>query len=264
MGATVVMVFCRAAVYNMVNCSQESAQWFPRAEQYGSRSSQVKANLIVPGLLISLLTLLPAVAASPTLDARAIAQAVDNRYNHLRTLQAEFTETYRGAGIERTESGFLWLKKPGKMRWEYRSPKEKLFLSDGKDAWFYLPGDRQVRRTSARKLDDLRSPLGFLLGKTRLEKELDGLSAASDVAPVTPSNIMLRGVPRAMADRVHEVLLEITPDYRIARIQFEEADESVTEYRFNSQRDNAEISDERFRFAPPPGVETVDGDFGPQ
>ncbi len=122
-------------------------------------------------MLVALgLASLPALAANPGSDVHAIAQAVDNHYNHLRTLQTEFTESYRGAGIERTESGSLWLKKPGKMRWEYRSPKEKLFLSDGKDAWFYLPEDRQVRRTSVKKLDDLRSPLGFLLGKTRLEK----------------------------------------------------------------------------------------------
>jgi len=217
---------------------------------------------MIAGSAFLLLTLLPAVAANPTLDVHAIAQAVDNRYNHLQTLQAEFTETYRGAGIERSESGSLWLKKPGKMRWEYRSPKEKLFLSDGKDAWFYLPGDRQVRRSSVKKLDDLRSPLGFLLGKTRLEKELDGLSAAPDVAPLTAGNVVLRGVPKAMGDRVNEVVLEITPDYHLARIQFEEADESVTEYRFSDQRENAGIADQLFRFSPPPGVEVVDGDFG--
>ena len=75
-----------------------------------------------------------------------IAQKVDDRYNHLHTLQAEFTEIFSGAGMDRTESGTLWLKKPGKMRWEYRSPREKLFLSDGQDAWFYIPGDRQVKR----------------------------------------------------------------------------------------------------------------------
>ena len=78
--------------------------------------------------------------------------------------------------MERTEWGTLWLKKPGKMRWEYRSPRDKLFLSDGKDAWFYVPGERQVRRTAVKKLDDLRSPLAFLLGKTKLEKELQALS----------------------------------------------------------------------------------------
>jgi outer membrane lipoprotein carrier protein len=222
----------------------------------------VKVASLIAGSVSLLLALLPAVAANPTLDVHAIAQAVDNRYNHLQTLQAEFTETYRGAGIERTESGSLWLKKPGKMRWEYRSPKEKLFLSDGKDAWFYLPGDRQVRRSSVKKLDDLRSPLGFLLGKTRLEKELDGLSAAPDVTPTTAGNVVLRGVPKAMADRVNEVVLEITPDYHIARIQFEEADESVTEYRFSEQKENAGIADQLFRFSPPAGVEVVDGDFG--
>ncbi len=219
---------------------------------------------VAPIIAVSLLlTLAPAVAANPSPDVHAIAQAVDDRYNHLRTLQAEFTETYEGAGIERTESGSLWLKKPGKMRWEYRTPREKLFLSDGKDAWFYLPGDRQVRRTSVKKLDDLRSPLGFLLGKTRLEKELDALAMAPDVAPLTPGNTVLRGVPKAMADRINQVILEITPDFHIARIQFEEADESVTEYRFSEQRENSEIADQRFRFSPPPGVEIIDGNFGP-
>lgn len=225
------------------------------------RSSLVKANSIVPGFLALLLMLLPAVAADSTLDVHALAQAVDNHYNHLQTLQAEFAETYSGAGIERTESGSLWLKKPGKMRWEYRSPKEKLFLSDGKDAWFYVPGDHQARRSSARKLDDLRSPLGLLLGKSRLEKELDGLAPAPDVAPLTPGNTVLRGVPKAMADRINEVVLEVTPDYRIERIQFQQVDDSVTEYRFSQQRENGSIGEERFRFTPPPGVEIVEEDF---
>jgi outer membrane lipoprotein carrier protein len=202
-------------------------------------------------------------AASPAPDVHALAQAVDKHYNHLHTLQTEFTETYRGAGMDRTESGTLWLKKPGKMRWEYRSPREKLFLSDGQDAWFYVPGDRQVRKTPMRKLDDLRSPLGLLLGKTRLEKELQQLSLAPDVAPLSPDDVVVRGVPRAMADRVSQVILEITPESQIARILIEGVDESVTEYRFNSQRENVEVGEQGFRFVPPPGVEVVEGDFGP-
>ena len=202
------------------------------------------------------------VTASPGTDALAIGQAVDDHYNHLRTLQADFTEIYRGSGMERTESGTLWLKKPGKMRWEYRSPKEKLFLGDGKDAWFYVPGDGQVRKTSMRKLDDLRSPLGFLLGKTRLDKELQGLSLAPDAATLNAGDVVLRGVPAAMSDRVSQVLLEITPDHQISRISMEEADGSVTEYRFANQKENVEIDDRRFRFAPPAGVEVIDGELG--
>jgi outer membrane lipoprotein carrier protein len=159
--------------------------------------------------------------------------------------------------MDRTESGLLWLKKPGKMRWEYRSPREKLFVSDGKDAWFYLPGERQARRTPVRKLGDLRSPLGLLLGKTRLEKELQGLSFAPDVPPLAPGDVVLRGVPRGMGERITQVLLEITPQQQIARLQVEEADGSRTEYRFQGQRENVEVADGKFHFTPPPGVETI-------
>jgi outer membrane lipoprotein carrier protein len=217
-------------------------------------------------LLLSLIALLLPLSeslAAPAADVHAIAQAVDNHYNHLRTLETDFTEIYRGAGIERTESGTLRLKKPGKMRWEYRSPKEKLFLSDGQNAWFYVPGDRQVTKTPVRKLDDLRSPLGLLLGKTKLEKELQELSLAPDVAPVTSGNVVIRGVPKAMADRLSQVILEISPDDRIARILIEGVDESVTEYRFNNQKENVEVDSQDFHFVPPPGVEVVDRDFGP-
>jgi outer membrane lipoprotein carrier protein len=201
-------------------------------------------------------------AASPTLDVHAVAQAVDERYNHLHTLQAEFTEVYRGAGMERTESGTLWLKKPGKMRWEYRSPRDKLFLSDGKDAWFYVAGERQVRRTAVKKLDDLRSPLAFLLGKTKLEKELQGLSLAPDVTPLAAGDVVLRGVPKSLADRVSQVLLEITPDHWIGRILIEEVDGSVTEYRFSSYRENVDVPDQRFQFVVPDGVEVIEGELG--
>src|SRR5437868_7060278 len=176
--------------------------------------------------------LIPSLIGAEVLDVHALARAVDEHYNRLRTLQAEFTEIYRGSGIERTESGTLWLKKPGKMRWEYRSPREKLFVSDGKDAWFYVPADRQARKTDARKLEDVRSPLAFLLGKAKLEKELQGLSLAPDVTPLQPEDVVLRGVPKALADRVSEILLEVTPEHRILRIVIQEADGAATEYRF--------------------------------
>jgi outer membrane lipoprotein carrier protein len=204
-----------------------------------------------------------AMPAGTAEDLHSIAQAVDEHYDHLRSLRAEFSEEYRGAGIERTESGTLWLakgglKKPGKMRWEYRSPREKLFVSDGKDAWFYVPGDRQARKTDARKLDDVRSPLAFLLGKSKLEKELQGLSLAPDIAPVVAGDVVLRGIPQAFADRVSEIVLEVAPEHRIVRILIDEVDGSVTEYRFSGQKENEAIPDGRFRFVPPPGTETVD------
>ena len=196
-------------------------------------------------------------------DIHQTARGVDEHYNHLRSLQTDFTEIYRGAGAERSESGTLWLKKPRKMRWEYRSPREKLFVSDGKAVWFYLPAERQLRKTDFKKLDDLRSPIAFLLGKTKLEKELQGLSKVVDQAPLNPANTLVRGVPKAMADRVSDVLLEITPASQLARIVFTEVDGATTEFRFASPKENLEVSDRLFQFSPPPGVETVEGELGP-
>ncbi|HMD18243.1 MAG TPA: outer membrane lipoprotein chaperone LolA [Terriglobales bacterium] len=196
-------------------------------------------------------------------DIHQLAQAVDDHYNHLRSLQSDFTEIYRGDGLERVESGTLWLKKPRKMRWEYRSPKEKLFVSDGAAVWFYLPEERQLRKTTLRKLDDLRSPLAFLLGKTKLENELQGLSKAVDQSPLGAGNTLLRGIPKIAAGQVSEVQLEITPANQIVRIVLMEADGATTEFRFAGWKENLELGDSRFQFTPPPGVETVEGELGP-
>ena len=201
-------------------------------------------------------------------DIHQLARAVDAHYNHLRSLQSDFTEIYRGDGPERVESGTLWLKKPRKMRWEYRSPKDKLFISDGQAVWFYLPAERQLRKTALRKLDDVRSPVAFLLGKTKLENELRGLSKAVDQSPLDPANTLLRGVPQSivsesMAGQVSEVQLEITPSDQIVRIVLMEADGATTEFRFAGWKENVELSDSRFQFSPPPGVETVEGELTP-
>ena len=209
------------------------------------------------------LAVLAMVFPAPAEDIPQLARAVDEHYNHLRSLQADFTEIYRGAGAERVESGTLWLKKPRKMRWEYRSPKEKLFISDGKVVWFYLPAERQARKTELKKLEDLRSPLAFLLGKTKLEKELQGLSRVVDQSPAEAGNTLLRGVPKAMAERMSEVELEITPSDQIVRIIMTGEDGATTEFRFAGLQENVKLSDGRFEFTPPPGVETVEGQLGP-
>jgi outer membrane lipoprotein-sorting protein len=109
----------------------------------------------------------------------------------------------------------------------------------------------------------LRSPLAFLLGKTKLENELQGLSKVLDQVPMGTGNILLRGVPRAMAGQVSEVELEITPSDQIVRIVMVDVDGASTEFRFTGWKENVELGDGQFRFSPPPGVETVEGELGP-
>ena len=218
-----------------------------------------------------LLLWLPFVVAvttfAQTANVHQLATEVDDHYNHLRSLQSDFTETYRGDGPERVESGTLWLKKPRKMRWEYRSPQEKLFISDGDVVWFYLPREKQLRKTTLKKLDDVRSPIAFLLGKTKLENELQGLSQAVDQPPLGAGNIVLRGVPKAgigqSAGQVNEVMLEITPSHEIVRIVLAGVDGVTTEFRFAGWKENVALDDSHFEFMPPAGVETVEGELGP-
>src|SRR3954467_13568246 len=157
---------------------------------------------IAAPFLMALCCLAPlAIAQQPAPSVDQVADSLDRHYNDLRSLRAGFTETYRGAGISRTESGTLWLRRPGKMRWEYMVPREKLFVSDGKTAFFYVPGERQARRAPIKDLDDLRSPLRYLLGKTKLKKEFENLTVRAGEQPGT---VLIRGVPAAMADRVSE------------------------------------------------------------
>ncbi|MBI2682412.1 MAG: outer membrane lipoprotein chaperone LolA [Acidobacteriales bacterium] len=190
--------------------------------------------------------------------AEKIAQRVDRKYNQLQTIRMEFVETYSGGGRERTESGTLWLKQPGRMRWEYKQPREKLFVADGKNAFFYVPGERQARRAAIKKLDDVRSPLRFLLGKAKLSKEMNGLHIADTVTTLRPGNVVLAGVPKHMADRVQQVLIEVAPSNQIVRLVIEDVDGTVTEFRFSDIAENVMLKDGLFKFVPPKNVELVE------
>ena len=191
-------------------------------------------------------------AAAPSLHE--MAQRVDRRYNHLHTLKAEFTESYAGMGMQRNESGTLLLKKPGRARWNYSHPADKVFLLDGKYAWFYKRGDPQVQRIEAKKLDDLRSPLRFLLGHTQLEKEIEHLR----LAPAADGEFTLTGQPKGQEDRVTRLELTVTGEGAITGITIEETDGSVTRFTFTDERTDAPIAASEFRFTPPPGVPVVD------
>jgi outer membrane lipoprotein carrier protein len=197
-------------------------------------------------------------ASAQTVDVHKIADTVDRHYNELSSLETNFTEIYRGGGLSRTEAGVMYLKKPGKMRWDYKTPRIKLFVTDGKTAWFYVPGERQARRTAVKNLDDFRSPLRFLLGKTKLEKEFDSLRLVTTEKPSLPGDYILRGVPKGMEDRIQESRLEVTPDGRIVLISLEELDGTYTEFQFQNERVNVPLKDQMFKFTPPAGVEVME------
>jgi outer membrane lipoprotein carrier protein len=184
----------------------------------------------------------------------ALVHKVDAHYNQLSSLRAHYTERYTGMGMDRTEEGTLLLKKPGRMRWSYAAPVGKVFVLDGKFAWFYTPGDAQATRVPAKQLDDLRSPLRFLLGHTELKKELDTLTVTPD-----GSEFRISGVPKGMEQRVKLLSLWVTGAGAIERMRLEEVDGAVTEFTFTDLQENVPVKDADFAFIPPAGVTVVQG-----
>ena len=161
-------------------------------------------------------------AQQPT--AHDLAQRVDRHYNQFHSLRAQFAETYEGLGRVRSESGTLLLLKPGRMRWDYSNPPGKIFLLDGKYAWFYSKGASQVQRVGAKQLDDLRSPLRFLLGHTQLEKEIDHLA----LSPAANGSFTLAGIPHGQEKRIERLTLTVTADGTITGIEIKETDGAET------------------------------------
>ncbi|HWY67074.1 MAG TPA: outer membrane lipoprotein chaperone LolA [Terriglobales bacterium] len=212
-----------------------------------------------PIALLLLVFLLAGLSFADDSAVSKVASRIDRRYNHLATLKAQFQETYNGAGLARNESGVLWLQKPGKMRWQYEQPTPKLFIVDGKNAFFYVPSERQARRMPAKKLDDFRSPIRYLLGRTNLQQEFTKLAISSE-APRQPGDVVLEGIPKGMEDRVQRVLLEINPADQIVRLRVEELDGSSTEFVFRDIQQNIPVKSDLFRFTPPPGVEIVESE----
>jgi len=208
------------------------------------------------GLLIAaVLFLATSLSAQQNLPSvHELVQLVDRHYDQLQSLKAGFSESYAGLGMTKTESGTLFLRKPGRMMWRYSSPQGKIFLLDGKYAWFYTQGDAQVQRIPASELDDLRSPLRFLLGHTQLEKELTGLVLAT--AP--NGSFTLTGQPKGQEKRVTRVALTVTRDGTINGIEVDEADGAITRFTFTDEQQNVEIPVSTFRFTPPAGVPVVD------
>jgi outer membrane lipoprotein carrier protein len=191
-------------------------------------------------------------SALPTIPE--ICKQVDQHYNRLHSLRVEFTEDYQGMGMKRTENGTLLLEKPGRMRWDYSNPEGKVFVIDEKYGYSYTPGDAQAERYPAKQLQDFRSPLRFLLGHTRIEKELTDVTLTPEGA-----EFRLRGVPSGMEKKVAEVTLTVTAEGRIDAIQWKETDGAITEFHLTNELPNPPLAADTFSFQPPPGVTVVKG-----
>jgi outer membrane lipoprotein carrier protein len=208
----------------------------------------------------------------PAQNAKTAVHSLEHRYHSARTLKAEFFERFSdGNGAFAAESGSVYFSRPGRMRWEYESPEQKLFLVDGKNVWLYVPADRTASRARLKESSDWRTPLALLTGNADLARlcravELvnpeTGARGNSKDRPEAPENTLLRCVPRSKSDEagnvLREVLLETDPEAHLVRVVLREAGNLETEFRFAAWQENIAIPESKFHFQPPSGVAIVD------
>ncbi|HWF83275.1 MAG TPA: outer membrane lipoprotein carrier protein LolA [Vicinamibacterales bacterium] len=187
------------------------------------------------------------------------AQALQRKLDTIKDFSADFVHSYEGGVLHKrlTESGHLLVKKPGKMRWEYNAPDEKLFVSDGVKIYSYIPQDKQVIVATVPRGDQASTPALFLTGKGNLGRDFS-VSAGQVPAGMPAGTRALKLVPRTLQPDYDWLVLAFDPStLQIHGLVTEDAQGGTSSFSFTSLKENAGISDKAFTFKIPRGVDIV-------
>lgn len=212
-------------------------------------------------------------------DVARIVRALETRYHGAKTLKAIFLERYsEGRSSIRAESGTAYFSRPGRMRWEYESPESKLFLSDGRTVWFYVPSDHTVTRAPVKESTDWRTPLALLTGKADIGKLCSKVEIVANPAGAKSTDVTLSCIPRGpetpgsagvagtaqpltpgSSGDVREILLELDPNTSwLSSVVIRQSGGVELEYRFGNWEENLPLQEVLFHFSAPKGVAIVD------
>ncbi|MBP1595150.1 MAG: outer rane lipoprotein carrier protein LolA [Acidobacteria bacterium] len=188
-------------------------------------------------------------------DLASAVEGLQKRYATVTSLRAEFQQHYRGPGIDQKESGTVFLKKPGLMRWEYRDPEIKLFVADGRDTYLYVPADRQVQVRRVTPADLNSTPLQFLLGRGDIRESFD---AAWEPGTGAGGALLFRLTPRSADTDYAYVVIECdTSRHDIRRMVIHERTGATSEFVLSKVATNVRMERSQFEFKIPEGVEVV-------
>jgi len=218
-------------------------------------------------LLACLVAALPAAAASQSRPqevsppqarppASDVATAVQRKYDSVKDFAANFTQTYEGGVLrpKASEAGVVYVKKPGKMRWEYRAPEKKLFVSDGETMYLYFPGDKQVMKNAVPTQDQATSAVLFLMGKGNIVRDFTVRWAEGGGDAV----YRLRLDPKTR--QAEYDWLEISADretFRIVGLTAADAQGGRSSFAFSNFKENTGLADKMFQFTIPRGTEVI-------
>jgi len=213
---------------------------------------------MTPGPVILSGLLVAGSAAAAELDVKAVVRALERHYNSVRTLEADFVQRYTLGANTVVESGHVYFLKPGRMRWDYTSPKGKFFLTDGEYAYFYFPGEGQVRRQPMKKAPQWQAAFALLLGRVELKRIFDSIQLVRVHRLESLANWQLRGQAKSDQQGFDEVWLDLNDRYQLLRIEIRQSDGSLMEFHFRRWREQHPLSAELFRLQVPPGTVWLD------
>ena len=205
-------------------------------------------------LLVALVSLRAEAAGGE--DLSALIDGIQAKYSRMKGLSADFQQVYTGRdGRTIRESGRLLLKRPGKAKWEYTSPERKLFVSDGKNVYFYVFGERQAARSSIRASADPQIPFLFLLGRGNIRRDFSRIEMIGDEAPIIAGNRLLRLFPKRAPEEFKQLIVEVDPNsFEVRRLVIFERGGARMDFLLSNLRENHVAADSEFQFNPPPGV----------
>ena len=187
-----------------------------------------------------------------------LARAVQTHYQQVRDFTASFEQAYVGGALKRrtVERGTVAIRKPGRMRWDYESPEKKLFVSDGTRMYFYVPADKQVRVSAMPADGRVPTPILFLAGRGDLLRDfrVEEVAAPSGAAGVRA--LRLRPVK---AEPEYETLTLVVDSgsYAIRQLIVVDGQGGTSTFTFTNLKENVGVSDSRFVFTMPKGVDVV-------
>lgn len=209
-----------------------------------------------------LLPLLAILVTAP-LDPTAVVARVGATYRAGGDMTARFTQTYTDKlrGKSRVESGQMWVKKDGRVRWSYQAPEQKDFVFDGRVAFFYEPENTQVTIFEHFKDSPIAQALQFLWGQGEVEKVFAIGPCQKDCPAPEPHVMAVQLTPKEPLPTVHHVVMRIdTAAYLVQASTVVDPLGNTNVYAFNQPQFGAKLDNAKFDFTPPTGVSILRAD----
>lgn len=219
-------------------------------------------------LLVALCAVLIALALPPALRASQASAAslpldkfineVQSSYHNVEAIRADFTQTYDTGGATRAESGTVVFARGGRMRWDYREPEKKVFLSNKKEVLLYLPEEGQLNRSSVKQSEDFRVPFRLLLSRIDLRKVFSRFEDANNQFQHPPGDRVIIAYPKN-ADKMgyKHVVMEFGPQMDIRRLEIVYTNNTVMKFSFSHIDRNPTLTAAMFELTPPPGTQII-------